>query len=56
KSLFIRSDELEAAWDIFTPVLHEIEERAVRPKPYPYGSEGPASARELARRHGVEGG
>lgn len=29
KRLFIRSDELEAAWDLFTPLLHEIETRKV---------------------------
>lgn len=41
KNLFIRSDELAAAWDIFTPVLHEMEARSIRPLPYPFGSEGP---------------
>ena len=44
RSLFIRSDELEAAWDIFTPVLHEIEERQVVPEEYDFGSPGPAAA------------
>ena len=42
RSLFIRSDELQAAWDIFTPVLHEIERQKVVPSPYPFGSAGPA--------------
>ncbi|MFC1498019.1 glucose-6-phosphate dehydrogenase [Verrucomicrobiota bacterium] len=41
KSLFIRSDELEAAWDIFTPVLHEIEKKSVKPELYPFGSDRP---------------
>ncbi len=41
KSLFIRKDELEIAWDLFTPALHEIEELRKKPQPYPYGSEGP---------------
>lgn len=27
KRLFIRADELEAAWNVFTPVLHEIEHK-----------------------------
>ena len=53
KGLFIRSDELAAAWDIFTPVLHEIERRAVQPRLYPFGSEGPGEAVDLARRSGV---
>jgi glucose-6-phosphate 1-dehydrogenase len=30
KRLFIRNDELEAAWDLFTPVLHELESKKVR--------------------------
>ena len=54
KSLFIRSDELAAAWDIFTPVLHELEQRRIKPEPYDFGSEGPAAAGDLAARHGVE--
>lgn len=41
KTLFIRSDELAAAWDIFTPPLHEMEARRVAPKPYRYGSPRP---------------
>jgi glucose-6-phosphate 1-dehydrogenase len=41
KSLFIRKDELEVAWDLFTPALHEIESQRRKPRPYPYGSEGP---------------
>jgi glucose-6-phosphate 1-dehydrogenase len=41
RSLFIRSDELAVAWDIFTPVLHALEERRVEPLPYAIGSEGP---------------
>jgi glucose-6-phosphate 1-dehydrogenase len=41
KALFIRNDELEAAWDIFTPVLQKIEENNIRPKIYTFGSKGP---------------
>lgn len=41
KSLFIRSDELEAAWDVFTPALHELERCGARPLPYAFGSRGP---------------
>lgn len=47
RSLFIRSDELQAAWDVFTPVLHEIERRKLVPEPYPFGSRGPAAAESL---------
>lgn len=42
KSLFIRGDELEAAWDIFTPVLHEMDRDRPAPEPYVFGSRGPA--------------
>lgn len=46
RGLFIRSDELEAAWNIFTPVLHYIEEHKVEPEFYVYGSAGPAGGAE----------
>jgi len=42
KSLFIREDELAAAWDIFTPVLREMEIRKVRPELYEFGTKGPS--------------
>ncbi len=41
KSLFISEDELAAAWDVFTPVLHELEEKGIEPVRYPFGSAGP---------------
>ena len=47
KSLFIRSDELAAAWDIFTPVLHQIETEKRQPEPYAFGTAGPESAGAL---------
>ncbi len=53
RSLFIRADELQAAWDIFTPVLHELSACTIRPQPYPFGSDGPESARALAALHGT---
>eukprot|EP00897_Mesotaenium_endlicherianum_P003310 jgi/Mesen1/3006/ME000177S02280 len=56
KRLFIRSDELEAAWKIFTPVLKELEDRKVCPELYPYGSRGPIGAHYLAAKHNVRWG
>ena len=53
RSLFIRADELEAAWDIFTPALHEMESARQRPERYPFGENGPGGLRELATRHGI---
>ncbi len=53
KSLFIRADELEAAWDIFTPILHELENSRIKPEPYVFGSAGPGSSDVLAARYGA---
>jgi len=53
KGLFIRSDELEAAWSIFTPVLHAIDETGMSPELYPFGSRGTHGADDLAARYGV---
>lgn len=38
---FVRDDELRRAWEIFTPLLHEIESTGVKPIVYPEGSRGP---------------
>lgn len=48
RSLFIREDELDAAWRVFTPVLHEVEKKRVTPVPYAFGSDGPDEARALS--------
>ena len=34
----LRSDELRAAWAIFTPLLHSIDAGELPVHPYPYGS------------------
>ena len=47
RSLFIEKEELKAAWDIFTPVLHEIEARRIVPEPYEFGSQGPVAVERL---------
>lgn len=36
--LFVREDELKFAWDIFTPVLQQLEKGNVQPIQYPFGS------------------
>jgi glucose-6-phosphate 1-dehydrogenase len=51
RGLFIREDELAASWDIFTPVLHQLEEERVQPEPYPFGTKGPEKADTLADRY-----
>jgi glucose-6-phosphate 1-dehydrogenase len=44
-SLFIRSDEIERAWEIMDPILNAIE--SVTPDSYAVGSQGPANAEKL---------
>ncbi|PIN02853.1 Glucose-6-phosphate 1-dehydrogenase [Handroanthus impetiginosus] len=56
RRLFIRSDELDAAWALFTPVLKELEEKKIIPEYYPYGSRGPVGAHYLAARYNVKWG
>lgn len=51
KGLFIRDDELAAAWDIFTPALHALEKDRIQPVPYPFGSFGPREADQLPKRY-----
>lgn len=41
RTLFIRRAELEAAWDVFSPVLHEMADITQPPAQYPIGSNGP---------------
>jgi glucose-6-phosphate 1-dehydrogenase len=56
RRLFIRSDELDAAWDLFTPALKELEEKKIIPELYPYGSRGPVGAHYLASKYNVRWG
>jgi len=50
--LFVRSDELIAAWEIFDKVLNELEDKKVKPVQYDFGSSGPKEADELLKRAG----
>eukprot|EP01064_Diplonema_japonicum_P036186 TRINITY_DN8062_c1_g2_i1.p1 TRINITY_DN8062_c1_g2~~TRINITY_DN8062_c1_g2_i1.p1 ORF type:complete len:555 (+),score=193.44 TRINITY_DN8062_c1_g2_i1:87-1751(+) len=43
---FVRSDELDAAWKIYTPLLNEIEKGTIRSEPYVFGTRGPPAADE----------
>ncbi|KAE8689374.1 Glucose-6-phosphate 1-dehydrogenase [Hibiscus syriacus] len=49
---FVRRDELKAAWEIFTPLLHRIDKDEMKPIPYQTGSRGPAEADELLAKAG----
>jgi glucose-6-phosphate 1-dehydrogenase len=46
-TLFMRSDELEAAWKFVTPVLNHWASNRVVPQPYPAGTWGPRGADEM---------
>ncbi|KAJ0433193.1 putative glucose-6-phosphate dehydrogenase (NADP(+)) [Helianthus annuus] len=49
---FVRRDELKAAWEIFTPLLHRIDRGEMKPLPYKPGSRGPEEADKLAQKAG----
>lgn len=56
-SNFVRDDELDVAWKIFTPILHWIDGRdgpAPRPVPYPYGSRGPKELDAFIHKYGYK--
>ncbi|KAI8584259.1 hypothetical protein K450DRAFT_218922 [Umbelopsis ramanniana AG] len=53
-SNFVRDDELDAAWKIFTPILHEIEGKKILPKDYKYGSRGPDELDDFVRKYGYD--
>jgi glucose-6-phosphate 1-dehydrogenase len=44
QAAFVRDDELRRAWEIFTPILHQIETQNIRPIKYKPGSRGPDEA------------
>jgi len=50
KRLFIRNDELEVAWKLFTPLLEQLEKSHRQPELYAYGSRGPEGAAYLAAK------
>eukprot|EP00051_Salpingoeca_urceolata_P003544 m.58591 g.58591 ORF g.58591 m.58591 type:complete len:527 (+) comp12885_c1_seq1:291-1871(+) len=49
---FVRSDELEEAWRIFTPLLKKLDAGERDPIPYAYGSRGPEESDELMEKLG----
>jgi glucose-6-phosphate 1-dehydrogenase len=53
-TLFMRSDELEAAWEWVEPILDYWEQEGDDPIPYTAGSWGPAAASALIGRDGLQ--
>ncbi|XWN33131.1 MAG: glucose-6-phosphate dehydrogenase [Devosia sp.] len=52
QTLFMRSDEVEAAWAWVDPIIAAWEERGERPEAYDAGSSGPEEALRLIHRDG----
>jgi glucose-6-phosphate 1-dehydrogenase len=53
-TLFMRSDELEAAWAWVEPILNYWEQEQTEPTPYAAGTWGPAAASALIGRDGLQ--
>jgi glucose-6-phosphate 1-dehydrogenase len=53
-TLFMRSDELEAAWEWVEPILNHWEQEDDEPLPYTAGTWGPAAASALIGRDGLQ--
>ncbi|KAL3640064.1 Glucose-6-phosphate 1-dehydrogenase, cytoplasmic isoform [Castilleja foliolosa] len=49
---FVRRDELKAAWEIFTPLLHRIDKGELKSLQYKPNSRGPAEADQLLESAG----
>ncbi|MBM1309511.1 glucose-6-phosphate dehydrogenase [Sulfitobacter mediterraneus] len=54
QTLFMRGDEVEAAWAWTDPIIEGWEARHDVPKPYDIGSDGPTDSTEMMRRDGRE--
>ncbi|XOZ34542.1 glucose-6-phosphate dehydrogenase [Halomonadaceae bacterium KBTZ08] len=52
QTLFVRHDELMAAWEWVDPILQEWRESGARPEPYRVGTWGPSAATMLLARDG----
>lgn len=53
-SNFVRDDELEASWSIFTPLLHAIDRGEIKPETYAYGSRGPKALNDWISKYGFK--
>ncbi|MBB3117695.1 glucose-6-phosphate 1-dehydrogenase [Massilia violacea] len=53
-TLFMRGDELEAAWEWVEPILNNWEQDDSAPLPYSSGTWGPAAASALIGRDGLQ--
>jgi glucose-6-phosphate 1-dehydrogenase len=51
-TLFMRRDEVEAAWEWVEPILERWASPEHSPRPYPAGTSGPSAAITLLERDG----
>ena len=51
-SLFLRSDEIERAWEIMDPIIAAAEHAPTQPEKYAIGSEGPTCSEKLLEEDG----
>ena len=51
-TLFMRRDEVEAAWSWVDPIIKGWHEHYLSPRPYPAGSNGPEQAQTLLELQG----
>jgi glucose-6-phosphate 1-dehydrogenase len=52
QTLFIRADEVEAAWSVIDPIEEAWAKSTRAPEPYAPGTWGPVSARDLIELDG----
>ncbi|KAJ6221468.1 hypothetical protein RDWZM_000013 [Blomia tropicalis] len=52
---FVRTDELEEAWRVFTPVLHQIDAGEIKPYHYEFGSSTLKEGDALLIKYGLIG-
>jgi glucose-6-phosphate 1-dehydrogenase len=50
---FVRNDELRRSWEIFTPLLHKIENDNLKPATYKCGTEGPVERQAFFQNAGA---
>lgn len=53
---FVRADELIKSWQVFTPLLHQLERDIIDPESYAYGSDGPTSRGVFLKEMTMAGG
>mmetsp|Transcript_41147 Transcript_41147/g.128989 ORF Transcript_41147/g.128989 Transcript_41147/m.128989 type:complete len:128 (-) Transcript_41147:52-435(-) len=52
QSTFVRRDELLHSWQIWSPLLEQIEGLRIEPIPYVYGTRGPAEGDAMVKAKG----